>query len=308
MTFHLVRRLLGAALVLLAVTAVTFFSLTAAPGDAAAGLIGETASAEQLARFRAELGLDRPALVRYVDFLAGLATGDLGESLVSGRAVTDLLLERLPPTVLLAVTAMLAATVIGTLVGLVAARSAGSWLDTGVMTLVNIGIAMPTFWVALLLILLFSLRLRWLPVVGAGTPAHLVLPGVTLALPTIAVVARLVRSALLDVLGADFVRTAHAKGLPARQVLRRHVLRNALIPVLTVLGMHLGYILGGAFIVETIFGWPGLGRLTVQAIFDRDLPVVLGATVTIAAIYVVLNLLVDLLHAWMDPRVAADVI
>ncbi len=308
MTFHLVRRLLGAALVLLAVTAVTFFSLTAAPGDAAAGLIGETASPEQLARFRAELGLDRPALVRYVDFLTGLATGDLGESLVSGRAVTDLLLERLPSTVLLAMTAMLAATVIGTVVGLVAARSAGSWLDTGVMTLVNIGIAMPTFWVALLLILLFSLRLRWLPVVGAGSPAHLILPAVTLALPTIAVVARLVRSALLDVLGADFVRTAHAKGLPAGQVLRRHVLRNALIPVLTVLGMHLGYMLGGAFIVETIFGWPGLGRLTVQAIFDRDLPVVLGATVTIAAIYVVLNLLVDLLHAWMDPRVAADVI
>ena len=192
--------------------------------------------------------------------------------------------------------------------GLLAARRAGTWFDTGVMTLVNVGIALPTFWVALLLMLLFSLRLRWLPVVGAGTPAHLVLPAVTLALPTVAVVARLVRSALLEVLGADYVRTARAKGLPDPQVLRRHVLRNAIIPVLTVLGMHLGYLLGGAFIVETIFGWPGLGRLTVQAIFDRDLPVVLGATVTIATIYVILNLLVDLLHAWLDPRVAAEVI
>jgi ABC-type dipeptide/oligopeptide/nickel transport system permease component len=308
MSFHLVRRLFGAALVLLAVTAVTFFALTTAPGDAAAGLIGDTASPEQLARLRAELGLDRPALARYVDFVAGLAVGNLGHSLMSGRPVTGLLLERLPPTILLALTAMLAATGIGTLAGLLAAQRAGSWFDTGVMSLVNIGLALPTFWVALLLILLFSLRLHWLPVVGAGTPAHLVLPAVTLALPTIAVVARLVRSALLDVLGADYVRTAHAKGLPAHQVLRRHVLRNALIPVLTVLGMHLGHLLGGAFIVETVFGWPGLGRMTVQAIFDRDLPVVLGATVTIAALYVLLNLLVDLLHAWIDPRVAADVI
>ena len=308
MTYHLGQRLLGAILVLVAVTAVTFFVLTAAPGDAAAGLIGDTASPEQLAKFRAELGLDRPAFVRYLDFLRGLVVGDLGESLVSGRPVTGLLAERLPQTVLLALTAMCAATVLGSLMGLLAARRAGTWFDTGVMTLVNVGIALPTFWVALLLMLLFSMRLRWLPVVGAGTPAHLVLPAVTLALPTVAVVARLVRSALLEVLGADYVRTARAKGLPDPQVLRRHVLRNAIIPVLTVLGMHLGYLLGGAFIVETIFGWPGLGRLTVQAIFDRDLPVVLGATVTIATIYVILNLLVDLLHAWLDPRVAAEVI
>ena len=289
-------------------TAVTFFVLTTAPGDAAAGLIGDTASAEQLARFRAELGLDRPVLVRYLDFLRGLAVGDLGDSLVSGRPVTGLLMERLPQTILLSLTAMLAATVLGSLLGLLAARRAGTWFDTGVMALVNVGIALPTFWVALLLILLFSLRLRWLPVVGAGTPTHLILPAITLALPTTAVVARLVRSALLDVLGADYVRTAHAKGLPDPQVLQRHVLRNAIIPVLTVLGMHLGYLLGGAFIVETIFGWPGLGRLTVQAIFDRDLPVVLGATVTIATMYVILNLIVDLLHAWLDPRVAAEVI
>ena len=163
---------------------------------------------------------------------------------------------------------------------------------------------MPAFWVGLLLIMLFALRLHWLPVVGAGSLRHLILPTITLALPTAAVVARLVRSSLLDVLGADYIRTADAKGLPRRHVIGRHALRNGLIPVVTVLGLHLGHLLGGAFVVETIFGWPGLGRLTVQAIFDRDAPVVLGAALTVAALYLAINLLVDLAHGQLDPRAA----
>lgn len=309
MVHHLTRRLLGAAFVLIAVSAVTFFVLTAAPGDAAAGLIGDTASPEQVARLRAEMGLDQPVMLRYAFFLRDLfSSGDLGNSLISGRPVRDLLAERLPYTVLLALTAVGLAAGVGGLLGLLAARRPGTLADTAIMTTANLGIALPSFWVALLFILLFSLRLRWLPVFGADTPRHLILPAVTLALPTVAVVARLVRASLLDVQNADFVRTAHAKGLTGRIILRRHILRNALIPIVTVLGMHLGYLLGGAFIVETIFAWPGLGRLTVQAIFDRDLPVVLGATLTIAAIYVLINLSVDLLHAWLDPRVTSHAV
>ncbi|MCC6169981.1 MAG: ABC transporter permease [Caldilineaceae bacterium] len=309
MVVHLVHRMLGALLVLLAVSAITFFLLSAAPGDAASTLAGETASQAQMAALRADLGLDQSLLVRYANFLRELVTtGSLGTSLVSGRPVAALLAERLPYTILLALVATALAAGAGMAVGILAGTRPGTLADTALMAFVNLGLALPTFWVALLLILFFSLRLRWLPVVGAGTPLHLVLPAVTLALPTAAVVARLMRSSLIDVIGADFVRTAAGKGLPKGLVLRRHILRNSLIPVITILGMHLGYLLGGAFIVETVFGWPGLGRLTVQAIFDRDLPVVLGATLTIAGIYVALNLLVDLLHAWLDPRVAAEAI
>lgn len=309
MVVHLAQRLFGALLVLLAVSAITFFLLSAAPGDAATALAGETASQAQMDALRAELGLDGPPLLRYANFLKQMVTtGSLGESLVSRRPVVALLAERLPYTVLLAVAATTLAALAGIAAGILAGTRPGTLADTALMALINLGLALPTFWVALLFILFFSLRLRWLPVVGAGTPLHLVLPAVTLSLPTAAVVARLMRSSLIDVIGADFVRTAHGKGLPQGLVLHRHVLRNSLIPVITMLGLHLGYLLGGAFIVETIFGWPGLGRLTVQAIFDRDLPVVLGATLTIAAIYVMLNLVVDLIHAYLDPRVVAEVI
>ncbi len=309
MVIHLVQRLLGAFLVLLAVSAITFFLLSAAPGDAASTLAGETASQAQMDALRADLGLDLPLPIRYANFLRGLlTTGSLGESLVNGRPVAVLLAERLPYTIVLALVATTLASLVGIAAGILAGTRPGTLADTAVMALVNLGMALPTFWVALLFILFFALRLRWLPVVGAGTPLHIVLPAVTLALPTAAVVARLMRSSLIDVTAADFVRTAHGKGLPQGSVLRRHVLRNSLIPVVTMIGLHLGYLLGGAFIVETVFGWPGLGRLTVQAIFDRDLPVVLGATLTIAAIYIALNLLVDLIHAWLDPRVVAEVV
>lgn len=309
MLIHLTQRLFGALFVLLAVSVITFFLLSAAPGDAATTLAGETASQEQMAALRAGLGLDQPLFIRYAKFMHELVTtGSLGKSLVSGRPVAQLLAERLPYTVLLAFVATALAALAGMTVGILAGTRPGTLLDTALMASINLGLALPTFWVALLLILLFSLRLRWLPVVGAGTPLHLVLPAVSLALPTAAVVARLMRSSLIDVIGQDFVRTATGKGLPRGLVLRRHILRNSLIPVITMLGMHLGYLLGGAFIVETVFAWPGLGRLTVQAIFDRDLPVVLGATLTIAAIYVLLNLIVDLVHAWLDPRVVAEVV
>lgn len=304
MIHHLLRRLAGMGLVLLAVSFVTFAALAAAPGDAAGAMVGDSASAEQMALLRQSLGLDGPLLVRYQSFIGDLLLrGDLGWSLVSGRPVSQLLLERLPYTALLALTAIGLAVLLGAPLGMAAALRAGARLDTALMGGAALGLAVPTFWSSLLLMLLFSLRLRWLPVAGAGSLRHLVLPAIALALPTAAIVARLLRASLLDTLHADFVRTAHAKGLTAPGVFRGHVLRNSLIPVLTVLGLQLGHLLGGAFVVETIFGWPGVGRLTVQAIFDRDTPVVLGAAITIAAIYLSINLAVDLVHGALDPRV-----
>jgi ABC-type dipeptide/oligopeptide/nickel transport system permease component len=290
---------------LLAVSLLTFLALDTIPGDAAQALAGESASAAQLATLRRQLGLDHSALARYGAFMTGLLLrGDMGRSLASGRPVASLVWERLPYTVALALAAITLAALFGGLAGTLAALRAGTLTDTLLMTGSALGLAVPAFWVGLLLIMLFALRLHWLPVVGASSLRHLILPTITLALPTAAVVARLVRSSLLDVLGADYIRTADAKGLPRRHVVGRHALRNGMIPVVTVLGLHLGHLLGGAFIVETIFGWPGLGRLTVQAIFDRDAPVVLGAALTVAALYLAINLLVDLAHGQLDPQAA----
>jgi peptide/nickel transport system permease protein len=304
---HLLRRLGGTLLVLLTVSFVTFVALSATPGDAAEALVGDSASQEQLDALRHEMGLDVPLLPRYLGFLSGLLTrGDLGRSLVGRREVSQLLAERLPYTLLLALTATSLATVAGAAIGTAAAVRAGGYLDAAIMGGTALGLAVPSFWSALLLILVFALQLGWLPVVGASSLKHLALPALTLALPTMAVVARLMRTSVLEELSANYVRTARAKGATGRRVLSHHVLRNSLIPVITLLGLHLGHLLGGAFIVETIFGWPGLGRLTVQAIFDRDQPVVLGAALTVAAMYLLINLAVDLIHAWLDPRVAHE--
>ncbi|MGE5601919.1 MAG: ABC transporter permease [Nitrososphaerales archaeon] len=308
MARHLAYRLIGAALVLLAVSFVTFVALTWTPGDAAQALAGESASIEQLDELRAELGLDRPFLARYLAFLSGAVHGDLGFSLVSHRSVAALIAERLPYTVGLAILAILIASLAGTGVGMIAAARAGSAFDTLVMGASLAGLAIPSFWLALMLTLLFSLKLHWLPVVGASGPKSWVLPVITLALPTTAMVARLVRSGMVGVLHSEYIRTAHAKGIPGRQVYLRHALRNSLVPLLSVLGLHLGHLLGGAFVIETLFGWPGLGRLAVQAIFDRDTPVVLGCSLAIAAMYLVVNLMVDVSHAWLDPRVAQEAI
>ncbi|MGE5263109.1 MAG: ABC transporter permease [Acidobacteriota bacterium] len=303
------RRLGGTVLTVLVVSTITFGALMATPGDAASAMVGDSASAAQLQILRAQMGLDRPLPVRYVEFLVNLISrGDLGLSTMSNRPVTELILERLPYTGTLALGAIGLAALVGALLGTAAALKAGTLTDTALMGGAALGLAVPTFWSALLLMMVFALRLRWLPVVGAESWQYIILPAVTLALPTGAVVARMIRASLLDVYGADFVRTAHAKGLAPRRVLVHHIVRNSLIPVVTVLGLHLGHLLGGAFIVESIFGWPGLGRLTVQAIFDRDYPVVMGATLTVAVIYLVINFLIDVAHGWLDPQVAHEAI
>ncbi len=304
---YVFRRVLGAILVLAVVSFITFALLELAPGDAALTVAGDGASAEQLAVVRHQMGLDAPLPARYLHFVAGAVTrGDLGQSLISGRPVAGLVVERFAYTVELALLAVLGALVLGLAAGLAAAARPGGRLDFVLMAVTGLGISLPVYWVALLLMLVFSLRLHWLPAVGAGSPAHLVLPAVTLALPTAAAIARLVRANVLDVRGADYVRTAAAKGLPASALWRRHVLRNGLIPVVSVLGLYLGHLLGGTFVVETLYAWPGLGRLVVQAVFDRDFPVLVGGVLLIAVIYQCINLAADLALAWLDPRVGHE--
>ncbi|NTW03296.1 MAG: ABC transporter permease [Oscillochloris sp.] len=307
MVAYLLKRLASAALVLVVVSLLVFALLDVIPGDVANTLAGDTASADQVAALRHALGLDQPLLVRYLRFVEGaMLRGDLGESAISGRPVASLLAERFGATLALALAALGLALVLGMLAGLLAAARAGGYVDLAVIALATLGESLPSFWVALLLIQVFALQLGWLPVLGAGSLIHLVLPAVTLALPAIALIARLVRGCILDVKSADYVRTARAKGLGHLLVWRDHIVRNAVLPVITLLGLYLGNLLGGAFIIETIFAWPGLGRLVVQAIFDRDFPVVVGAVLLIALIYQVLNIVVDLAHAWLDPRVGRE--
>ncbi len=306
---RIVRRLLASLLVLVLASLIAYAILDVAPGDAAMVMVGESASEEQLAALRTELGLDRSFGARFFDYLLGVGLrGDLGQSLVNGRPVAEVIGERFMATLILALVATLAACAVGMAAGMWAAARPGSLADLSMMAGMALGLALPGFGLALLLTLLFSLKLRLLPVAGGGTPAHLVLPALTLAIPLAAVVARLTRSSMLDEAKAGYVLAAHARGVPAKRVWRRHVLRNALVPVVTLVGLHFGHLLGGAFVVETVFGWPGLGRLIVQAIFDKDYPVILGAVLLLAVIFQMFNLVVDLLHGVLDPRVGGEAV
>lgn len=305
---RIARRLAGSVLVLLLASLAAFAILDFAPGDAAEVMIGEGASAEQLSALRRELGLDAPFLARYLDYIGGIGRGDLGKSLISGRPVASIIGERFASTLALAVVAIGLAAVLGITAGVWAAARQGSLADLGIMALTTLGLAVPGFGVAMLLTLVFSLELRLLPVAGGGTPAHLVLPSLTLALPMLAAIARLTRSSLLDAAEADYVLTARAKGVSRQEVWWKHILRNALVPVVTMIGLNFGHLLGGAFVVETIFGWPGLGRMLVQAVFDRDYPLILGAVLLLAVIFQGFNLLVDVLHGLLDPRVGGEAV
>jgi ABC-type dipeptide/oligopeptide/nickel transport system permease component len=299
---------MGALVTLAVVSFITFVALQATPGDVVSGLVGDSASVAQLQTMRAQLGLDQSLPVQYAAFVSKAVRGDLGRSFISNKPVLDLLLERLPCTIVLALSAITLALIIGMTMGIAAALRAGTKTDLLLMSGAALGLAIPTFWSALVLMLIFSVNWRVLPLIGIDNPFGFVLPSITLALPTAAAIARLMRASLLDVLRSDYVRTANAKGLLPQRVLMHHVVRNSLLPVVTMLGLHLGHLLSGAFIVETIFALPGLGRLVVQAIFDRDYPIVLGATLFSAALYIVINFLVDLAHGWLDPHVAQEAI
>ncbi len=300
------RRLAESALLLLGVTLVAFLLVHLTPGDPVTLTLGEDATPEQRDQVRTSLGLDRPLPEQYARYLGRLLRGDLGDSLRARRPVTSYVVERMPATAQLALAALAFTLAVGIPLGMAAAVYRESWPDHGARVIAMVTQSVPGMWLGLILVLVFAVRWRWLPSIGTGSPRHLVLPALTLGSYLLGLVVRLTRSATLDVLGQDYVRTARAKGLPEAIVLTRHVLRNALVPVVTVLGLQLGTLLGGAVVTEAVFAWPGLGSLVVQALGHRDYPVVQAAVLLSAATFVTLNFAVDLVNQWLNPRLRLD--
>lgn len=309
---YTVRRFIEAVPILLGVSFLTFLILHLSPGDPATLIGGPTASPEEIANIRRSLNLDRPLASQYLTFLGGLLRGDLGESVQRRTAVWDMIRIRLPNTALLAVTSMLV-TLIGIPLGIMAATRQNSLLDLLLMNVSLAGVSIPNFWLGLLLIVWFAVDRNWFPAAGFTQPwwspeglKSLVLPAITLGTAGTALVARLTRSGMLEVMGQDYVRTARAKGLPERSVIYRHALRNTLIPIVTVIGLNFGYLLGGAVVTESVFAINGIGRLAVDSILSRDYAVVQGCVLVIATSFVVVNLLVDLSYASLNPQIRYD--
>ena len=311
MAHYLLKRFLSIIPVLLGITIITFTAIHLAPGDPIRVRMGQRydpAIAEQL---KVELGLDKPLVVQYLVFLKDLARGDLGFSYIKGRPVTQLLGDKFGNTLYLSFSAMIIAIILGMLAGIIAAIRPQSFLDYLVMILAVAGVSIPVFWLGLMLQLVFGSYLHWLPVSGMseyGANAwenfkHLILPAVTLATVPMAIIARITRSSMLEVMGQDYIRTARAKGLGTRVVIFRHALKNALIPIITVIGNMFALLLTGAVLTETVFSWPGLGRAMVDAIAQRDFPIILGSVTLFAITFVMVNLIVDIIYAWVDPRI-----
>lgn len=291
---------------LLGVLVVTFLLLYVAPGDPVQAMVGERADAETIARLRAELHLDDPLPVQFVRYAGGVLQGDLGRSYITQRPIVRDLIERFPATLRLAGAAMLFATLVGVSMGVYGAWRPGSWADRVTALIAYAGVSFPVYWVGLLLILVFAVQLRWLPPSGSGGFSYLILPAITLGMRSIAFLSRMTRAAMQEVLRSDFVRTARAKGLGERRVVLRHALRNALLPVVTVLGLDFGSYLTGSILTETIFSWPGVGRYVLTAIEKRDLPAVQGSILFLSLVFVMVNLITDLVYAKVDPRVAYE--
>jgi ABC-type dipeptide/oligopeptide/nickel transport system permease component len=302
----LVRRLLLTAPVLLGVATLVFALIHFVPGDPVQAMLGETAAPADIAEMRSRLGLDRPLFVQYISFLRGAVTGDLGVSLRTSQPVVTAIAERIPATLELAVAAMLVALLIAIPLGIVAAVWAGTSVDHAATTAALLGISIPNFWLGPLLAIVFSVLLGWLPVSGRGTLAHLVLPAVTLGAPLAAILARMTRASLLEELRELYVLAARARGVTWTRAVLRHAFRNSLIPIVTVVGLQAGAVLTGAVITETIFAWPGVGRLLIQSITFRDYPLVQGCILFIAVTYVSVNLLIDLAYGMLDPRIRYD--
>lgn len=303
-TAFIFRRILLAIPTLVGVLIVAFLLLYVAPGDPVEAMVGERADSATIARLREELRLNDPLPVQFGHYVAGVVKGDLGRSYITNRPIIKDVLERFPKTLQLAGAAMLLATVCGVTLGILSARNPGGIIDRIGLVIAYLGISFPVYWVGLLLILLFAVTLHWLPPSGFGGLRYLILPAFALGMRSIAFLARMTRSSMLDSLGADYVRTARAKGLAERVVVWRHALRNALIPVITVLGLDFGSYLTGSILTETVFSWPGLGRYVVNAIGRRDLPAIQGSVLFLSVVFVLVNLLTDLAYAKADPRVS----
>jgi len=300
---YILQRLLAAVVTIWIATIAVTLLIHAVPGDPVEIMYATFQSTpEQMAEIRARLGLDRPIYIQYFMYLGRLFQGDLGRSIVGDQPVLDILLTRFPATLVLTIASLLVAMVVGMSLGFLAAYKRGTLTDVGAMVLAIIGVSMPHFWLGLLLLFLFSLQLQWLPVAG-GDWKSLILPALTLGLANAAVLARLTRSAMIDIFDQDFVRTAHAKGLPKTLVLYRHALRSGLVPIVSMLGLQFAYLMGGAIVVENVFAWNGVGRLAIEAVFARDYPLIQGFILFFATVVVMVSVVIDVLYAFLDPRI-----
>ncbi len=303
MPTFILHRLVGALLVIFGVISLVFLLIHMIPGDPVEIMLGESASTADRVALRITLGLDQPLLVQFQQYLRGLLHLDMGTSIHFRRPVSDLIVERLPATAILAAVTLLLTVLIALPLGIMAAVRRNTLWDTGAMTFSMLGVSIPNFWLGPVVILVFSLWLGWFPVSGDAGPGSVILPALTLSTGLVAVLSRMVRSSMLEVLGEDYMRTAIAKGMPPQRVILHHGLRNALLPVITLLGLQLGALLAGAVITETVFSWPGIGLLTIESIQSRDYPVVQACVLLISVTYVLVNLLTDLAYAWIDPRI-----
>ncbi|KGB80841.1 MAG: ABC transporter permease [Pseudomonadota bacterium] len=304
MASFLAQRLFAALLTILVTTVAVSMLIHLVPGDPVQIMYAQSqgTTPEQLEEVRARLGLDQPLVVQYIQYMGRVLQGDLGRTIRGDQPVLELLLARLPNTLILATSALVIACAIGLVCGFVAAYRRGTWLDTLLMTSAILGVSMPHFWLGLILLFYFAVHLQWLPVAGSGA-ANLVLPAVTLGVTNAAIIARLTRSSMIDVFDQEFIRTAYAKGLPRALVLYRHALRAGLVPIVTMIGLQFTYMMGGAIVVENVFGWNGVGRMAIQAIFQRDYPLIQGFILMFAVVVVLVSVLMDLLYAWLDPRI-----
>ena len=311
MTTYLIRRIGSVVATMLVVGVVMFFIIRSIPGDVTSALLGQDATPEQIAAMRVRLNLDQPVPAQFVAWFGGVLRGDLGDSIYMRVPVLEAIAQRIEPTAMLALAATLVAVVFGVGLGVVAAVRHGTAVDYAVMVIAMLGLSVPTFWLGLLMILFFAVNLQWLPAAGYApiaedpirTLRYLVMPALALGFSQAAVIARMTRASLLDTLGEDYVRTARSKGLPSLRVVLRHALRNAMMPVLTVIGLSIATLAGGVVVTETVFNIPGAGRLVIESVQRRDYPVLQGSVIAVALVYAVVNLLVDLSYLALDPRV-----
>jgi peptide/nickel transport system permease protein len=306
MLSYLIKRIFSTIPVLIGISLLLFFMLRMLPGDPAQVLAGQMATPEEIENIRHQLGLDRPIYEQYAAYLSRLARLDLGRSARTQNPVLDEIWARLPNTLLLAVVAIGLACILGIPAGIISAVRPYSWIDYVVTISALFGMSMPVFWLGLMLVVVFSIILKWLPAGGTGSWQHVVLPSITLAAFVVAFIARMTRSTMIETLSQDFTTTARSKGLQERVVVIKHALKNAMIPIITVVGLQFGLLLGGAVLTETVFAWPGLGRLIVDSILARDYPVIQGAILIFGLLYIMVNLVVDMIYALVDPRIRYD--
>jgi ABC-type dipeptide/oligopeptide/nickel transport system permease component len=303
---YFLKRLLQAIPVLLGVIIITFVLMYIIPGDPVVSMVGERYSEETVQRLRQELHLDDPLPLQFLRYVGNVLQGNFGNSFITGEPVAALIIEKFPNTMMLAITAMFFAILIGLTAGIMSSVHPGSFMDRGIMVLALAGISAPVFWVGLILVLVVGVMLQWLPPTGFGGIEYLILPALTLGLRSAAYLARLTRATMLDVLSHDYIRTARSKGLPEWKVFIKHAFPNTLIPVITIIGTDFGSYLSGAVLTESIFGWPGIGRLALEAIMKRDFPVIQGTVLFMAIMFVLMNVLVDLLYGVVDPRIRLE--